>query len=63
MPSIAGLQYLLVLFVTLNFHYEFETTNQPEFEPGSPGPKAARLTKTGTINDFKLSQWSILSEL
>ena len=28
----------------LNFLYEFETANQPEFEPGSVRPKAAMLT-------------------
>ena len=46
---IAGLQYLLeyqtlVLFVKLNFWFEFETVTQPGFEPGSQGPKAAMLT-------------------
>ena len=46
---IAGLQYFLeyhtfVLFVKLNFLFEFETANQPGFEPGSLGPKGAMLT-------------------
>ena len=27
--------YMLVLFVTLNFRFEFEKVNQPGFEPGS----------------------------
>ena len=36
--------YRLVLFVRLNFRFEFETANQPGFEPGSPGPKLAVLT-------------------
>ena len=49
MPPIAGLRCLLeynmlVLFVKLRFQIEFETVNQPEFEPGSQGPKAATLT-------------------
>ena len=35
---------MLVLFVTLNFQFEFETANQPGFEPGSPGPIAPTLT-------------------
>ena len=49
MPPIAGLGYLLeyymlVLFVKLDFRFEFETANQPGFEPRSPGPKTAMLT-------------------
>ena len=45
----AGLQYLfeyymLLLFVKLNFLFEFETAIQPGFEPRSPGTKAAMLT-------------------
>ena len=35
---------MLVLFMTLNFQFEFETVNQPGFEPGFLGPKAATLT-------------------
>ena len=35
---------MLVLFVTLNFLFEFETANQEVFEPGSLGMKAAMLT-------------------
>ena len=31
------------IFGTLNFRFEFKTANQPGFEPGSPGLKAARL--------------------
>ena len=49
MPPIAGLRYLLeyymfVLFMKAQFLFEFETANQPGFEPGSPGTKAATLT-------------------
>ena len=49
MPPIAGLRYfldyyMLVLFATLNFQYEFGAANQPGFEPGSPGPIMATLT-------------------
>ena len=32
------------IFGTLNFRFEFKTANQPGFEPGSPGHKAAKLT-------------------
>ena len=35
---------MLVLFVTLNFLFEFKTANQPGFEPGFPGPKETMLT-------------------
>ena len=46
---IAGLQYLLeyhtvVLFVKLYFSFEFETANQPGFEPRTLELKAATLT-------------------
>ena len=49
MSLIAGLQYLLeyhtlVLFVTLNFVFEFGTAIQSGFQPVSLGPKAATLT-------------------
>jgi hypothetical protein len=50
MPPIAWLlqylleYYMLVLFVTFNFLFEFKTANQPGFELGSLGPKAAKLT-------------------
>ena len=35
---------MLVLFATLNFKFEFETLNQPGFEPGSLRLKAVTLT-------------------
>ena len=36
--------FMLVLFLKLNFQFEFKAANQPGFEPGSPGPKAAIQT-------------------
>ena len=35
---------MLVSLVKLNFLFEFETANQPRFEPGSLGQQAAMLT-------------------
>ena len=34
---------MLVLFMK-TFGFEFETENEPGFEPGSPEPKVTRLT-------------------
>ena len=36
--------FKLVFLVTLTFQFEFETMNQPGFEPGTSGPQAATLT-------------------
>ena len=55
---IAGLQYLHYSW-KLNFQFEFETGNQPGFEPGSPGPKVATLTIELHSIDYNNILWQL----